>query len=146
MNTLEASQELLNWFIKNDSFSIKTNFSVINKKSELSLADEGAITLALNGLEKMEIARPFSSGAEKIWILQKPLFLFGQTVDISGPSAIHISNIINNFFSLSDDKENMSDSSNITEEDIMKLVEICSFLADNLSKQNEPSKEKSKSK
>ncbi len=135
MNILEASQELLNWFSKNDSFSIKTNFSAITKKSNLSPIEEAAINLALSELEKIEFVSKYHVGEECLWILKRPLNLLSQNVEISGMVALHVSNVINNFFSLSEEKDNLCDSTNISEADIMKLVEICSFLAKNLSEQ-----------
>lgn len=140
MTILEASQELLTWFSKNDSFSIIDDSKTFLKKDNLTLNENAAVSLALNDLEKMGLINRFVLDSKEIWVMKKPLALLSQSVEISGQLSIHIANIINNFFSLTDDKENMCDSSNISQDDIAKLVEICSYLAQNVNFKEETQK------
>jgi hypothetical protein len=144
MNVLDASQQLLVWFKENDTFNLSSNSKAINKKDACSLEEEAAICIALDSLEKLGVITKYKD--QSIWVLGRPLNMFSQNVEINGIVALHVSNVINNFFSLSDDKENMCDSTNLTENDIMKLVEICSFMAQNFNNKKDEKEPPTKKK
>lgn len=125
MNILEASNKLLNWFSKNNSFNVTGDFLKLVLISDTPETDKAALTCALKELERLDLLRSAEIAGELYYILIKPFSQFSQNVTISGKTAETISTIINTYCENVKDSENTCDKKSITERDIGNLITIC---------------------
>lgn len=141
MTTLDAKQLLLIHFIKNDSLSYENIGKLIPSKQKKDEC-EYAIVAALNELTASLILSEMIKNQDKedeskIWILNKSLSLYEQSVTIDGQLATKISGISNNFYQMVGEKSLNSNPLNITKDDILCLLEIINLYASNTPQEKE---------
>ncbi len=142
MNISEASSILMSWFFKHDSISNEQFNEISPKKTPINEAEAG-FSYALSEFEAKGFISKFIGANEKggavfTYILKKPLIFTNQNIQISGHTAIAISNTVNSFYESVNDKENICNPIDITGADIEILLEIISILSEQNS---EPQKE-----
>jgi len=122
MTILEASEKLFDWFSENDYFVMSENFTHVNPISDSIKKDEAVFFLALKDLEINELISSADLEDETCWILKKPFNSFEQTVSISPPIAMALSQIINSAcVNLGDDTDYCSPA-NVQEKDVRNLI------------------------
>jgi hypothetical protein len=128
MTIIQASTLLFEFFKKNDAYSPKKDFLKLVLVSENPEKDEAAVNLALEQYEKSEIVQKIEIKNDKIWVLSKALDTYNQNISISPALATAISDLINRYCSLTDNKSITSDPKSLSEEDIKNLYYICHYL------------------
>jgi len=138
MTVLEASGELFDWFDQNDKFDLEEDISKLLKKP--SKSDKAAVKCALQEFEQMDVVKSTEISGEKIWVLKKSFGAFDQEIKLSPKSCHSISQIINAFREVLGVKEEESDPTSISSEDIDNLLLICYQLINEKTNQTDPSK------
>jgi hypothetical protein len=134
MTITEASYSLIIHFIKNDSVT-NEQFTQLAPKKVPRHESEAAFTHALQEFETRQIVRKLiSSNSEGksifVWILNKHLENFDQTIVLSGNLSIEISKVVNSFYESVGDKQTTSNPLQITPHDIHILLEIIAILSE----------------
>ncbi len=123
MTVLEASENLFQWFSNNDYFELNKNQKSINPISETIEQDRVAIMLALEDLEKAElVASKTLEDGSVCWVLKKPFTSFEQNVNITPPTAMALSQIINDACDHIGDDTDRCDPAMLEEKDIRTLI------------------------
>lgn len=138
MTVLEASGELFDWFNQNDKFDLEEDISKLLKKP--SKSDKAAVKCALEEFEQMEVVKSTEISGEKIWVLKKSFSAFDQEVKLSPTSCHSISQIVNAFREVLGVKEEESNPTSISPEDIDSLLLICNLLINEKADRTDPSK------
>ena len=132
MTILQASIDLFNWFKDHDSFSL-SNKSDLEGLGAKTNEDFAALSIALDRLEKIEIVKgvePKSDKNSKIYILEKNMQNFNQSVTLNGGVAYKVASCINYFCERIKDDSDLCDPVSICEKDILNLT----LIADHFSK------------
>ena len=122
MTILDATHKLFDYFATNHSFCMKKDFKNLIPISEDKEMEEATISIALKDMEKNELIKSTMVDNEECYILSRPMESFEQNVAISYPTAIAISQGLNEFCDVIEDYTDMCDVGNITEKDIRNLV------------------------
>jgi len=122
MTILEASEKLFDWFSENDYFVMSENFTHVNPISDSIKKDEAVFFLALKDLEINELISSADLEDETCWILKKPFNSFEQTVSISPPIAMALSQIINSACENLGDDTDYCSPANVQEKDVRNLI------------------------
>lgn len=138
MTVLEASGELFDWFNQNDKFDLEEDISKLLKKP--SKSDKAAVKCALEEFEQMDVVKSTEISGEKIWVLKKSFSSFDQEVKLSPTSCHSISQIINAFREVLGVKEEESNPTSISSEDIDNLLLICNLFINEKAERTDPSK------
>lgn len=96
MTVLEASNKLIEFFLKNDAFSIENDFNKICLISDTD-ADQAAVLAALDALTEQQLIIKKHFNKCDYWVLLQPLALKMQEVVLPITVAAEIANLINNF-------------------------------------------------
>ena len=137
MTILDASNKLLEWFVKNDTFCLtsipngKDDFNKIVLITERPDVDRAAFLAALDEIEKIGVIKKKSVDYNNYWILVKPLDSYEQTVTISGTTASIVAQIINQFCDVFKDDVDRCDAGRICEKDVKNLTNIINYLVNN---------------
>lgn len=117
--------QILNHFLTNDTF-FHSDAVKIKTEKDLEKMKGGLVLQAMKDLEESKIVSKLTDaeGVERGWILESKLGSHGQEIYISLPVADAISGVINSYIQANGLKENLSNSLNITERDIIALLEI----------------------
>lgn len=134
MTIVEAANKLLEYFSKNESFSLEENYKDIILISDNPEETKIAFILALEDLEKSDLIKGHQIGKRKIYILKKPLNSYDQTVSLGGFTCNMIAQVINDFCDQIKDKKDYCDAKSISEKDIRNLI----FLASMFNKKETP--------
>lgn len=126
MNIISASNKIIQWFSKNDTFNMEDHFKELILISESIEYEKAAVLCALEELKKIDIVRDCQIKTKTYWILFKPIEQLNQNVLLSGNTANIISKIINDFCEATNDTQNICDSKSITDKDINNLLLIVS--------------------
>ena len=141
MTILEASIKLFDWFKTNNSFSIDDAENLIALGIETKEQIAAAI-ISLDRLEKLEIIKGteavIKNKVNKIYVLEKPVQNFSQTVSISGMTASGISRCINLFCEEIKDDTDLCNPLSITEKDISNLVLLVEYYSSKCPKKTSP--------
>lgn len=122
MTIFEASSKLFGWFREHDSFILEEDFQSLILISEEKERDSACVTSALNHLKEVGLIKSENLNGREIWLLNKSLSQFEQTVELSAETCLEISETINNFCDLIEDKTDYCDCTNITEKDVRNLI------------------------
>ena len=132
MNILEAKQLLLGYFLTKDTLSIDGFSSVVQQKN-IKDETEAVLRAALLELDSLKIITKSFSNIEnkqqEIWVLNKPLLSYEQSIQIDGNLAIKISSYVNNFLKTTGDTSIISNPLNISRDDIIILLDIIDLYA-----------------
>jgi hypothetical protein len=99
MTILQASINLFTWFRDHDSFSL-SNQSDLEALSVETKEDFAAFSVALDRLEKIEIVKgvePQTTKGSRVYVLEKNMQNFNQSVTLNGSVARKVSECINSF-------------------------------------------------
>lgn len=127
MTISEIKQDLFNWFVNHDSFSLDTDFDelyvLIAKKDQPF--QKSLIKKAMEGYVAQNIVVPIEAhGKEMLWVLTKPLEQYSQTIELTFPTILNLSKLINEYCDSVKNKESKVDPLNITESAIQDLIVI----------------------
>lgn len=141
MTIIQANQILLEYFMIHDAIKYEEVEKLIPKGENKELA-MAALIAALQDSSNSNILAPIQYRPNDItsltYILKKPLIALDQNVQINGMIAFQISNIINNFAEISEQKEVVCNPLNVTQQDIMVLLDILNMLSDQLNSDDSP--------
>ena len=90
-------------------------------------ADTIAVRIALENLEEMGLLSSKEYADKRYFILSKPVDGFQQSIDVGPFVAKFISNEINEFCVLIDDRTDSCQTASISEKDLKNLVHIVQF-------------------
>ena len=130
MTILQASIQLFDWFKDNNSFSLddSSHLKLMEIASKERLA---AFSIALERLEKMEIIKgtdiAYLDKVSKIYVLEKNMGEFNQSINLSGGVAGRVAACINSFCEKIKDDKDLCDPTNVTEKDVMNLCLISDY-------------------
>ena len=134
MTLTDIKTDLFNFFGSHDSFSIEENFdqlselNIIISKEEKPLM-KALIVKALESFEEQKIVVKIDIlGKKQIWILDKPLAQYSQTLELSAPVLLLITKLINDYCDQVKNQEAKVDPLNIQERDINSLLLIINQL------------------
>ncbi len=139
MTIQESSSILIGYFIKNDSIT-NEHFNSLKPKKVSEIEAEAAFTYSLQEMELKNIVSKFIGANSEgkaifVWVLKQPLILNKQTLEIDGGTAIAVANACNNFFQETENFDSFCNPLQITQDDILLLLELIDILA---SQQIEP--------
>ena len=126
MTILQASINLFTWFRDHDSFSL-SNQSDLEALSVETKEDFAAFSVALDRLEKFEIIKgvePQTNKGSRVYVLEKNMQNFNQSVTLNGSVARKVSECINSFCERIKDTTDLCDPVSICEKDILNLTLI----------------------
>lgn len=125
MTLSNVRTQILSHFINNDIFLISDSAKIKTEK-ELEKLKVSLVSEAMKDLEANKIVKKITDdeGVERGWILESKLGAHGQDVYISLPISDMISHTINSYIEANGMKEELSNSLNITERDIIALIGI----------------------
>jgi len=126
MTILQASINLFTWFRDHDSFSL-SNQSDLEALSVETKEDFAAFSVALDRLEKIEIVKgvePQTTKGSRVYVLEKNMQNFNQSVTLNGSVARKVSECINSFCERIKDNTDLCDPVSICEKDILNLTLI----------------------
>ena len=124
MTVLDATEQLFEWYRKNDSFEEK-EVSKIVLLSDTPDRDRAAFLCALSDMEKAEIvSRTEIEGNRTIWTLKRRLDSFNQTVDIPKTIAVEIATVLNSACRTLGDYHDQCDPYDISTKDLCNLAFI----------------------
>ena len=129
MNVLEASERLFGWFSENDYFTMEEDFPRVNLISDTPDKDKGVYRIALNELEQNELIANVPIEDKECWVLKKPFTAFEQSVTISPPVAMGLSQVINAACDKFNDDTDYCSPANIQEKDVRNLLLLYSHLS-----------------
>jgi hypothetical protein len=122
MTILEASEVLFKWFAENDYFEMEEDFLQVNPITETKEKDKAALSLALEELERNDLVGSKETEGKTCWILKKPFAAYEQSVTITPPTALGLSQIVNSACESIGDDTDLCDPANIAEKDIRSLL------------------------
>lgn len=131
MTILQASINLFSWFKDHDSFSL-SNQSDLKGLSVEAKEDFAAFSVALDRLEKIEMIKsvePQTAKGSKIYVLEKNMQSFNQSVTLNGLVARKVSECINSFCGRIKDTTDLCDPMSICEKDILNLTLIANYFS-----------------
>jgi hypothetical protein len=131
MTIQEGSGLLYNWFYKHDSFCLEKDFLSLIPITDYPERDKAAIAIALDKLKDGGILASTKRIVENetldYYILERTFDSWSQNVDINPTTARYISNEVNAFCEVIDDKTDWCDVTNLGEKDVRNLIHIINF-------------------
>lgn len=121
MTIVDSNITLLQWFSKNDTFSLKTDFKNLFLPIENSDIIQKIAVKSLEDFERKEIVTRLDN---ETWVLNKPLAQYTQSVEIPAPMNLAIAEIINQCCEELEETENICNPLEITARDIANLLII----------------------
>jgi hypothetical protein len=94
VNVFDASERVLDWFLKNDYFNIDEHFKNVCLISDTD-ADKAALILALEELEKEKIILKKEFDKKEFWVLVSPLLNREQKIPSSLMTNLAIAQKVN---------------------------------------------------
>lgn len=135
MNLIEIKNQLVTFFIKNDTFNLSEekhlNKIKVNSTQE-SIKKHIIISACKDLVESGMIKEVFDNQTLVGFILVSPLNSYPQQIDISAVTGEMIANIINQYLDSQNIKEYRADALNINEGDINQIVMLTAELLNNL--------------
>tara|TARA_Y100000310_G_C20505270_1_gene726087 strand:- start:2 stop:427 length:426 start_codon:yes stop_codon:yes gene_type:complete len=138
MTVNDASLLLYEWFSRQDSFSLKSDYRKLILLSEEPEAHKAAVICALKQFEAMEIIKSATvegnvelngAGKEEIWVLVKKYSSMDQTISISPQTAIGIHAVATAYYDTLGLSSEECDVLSIQEGDIASVVSAFNTLA-----------------
>jgi hypothetical protein len=121
MTLSDAQTTLFGYFLNNDVFSMKEDFS----PTFLPIGDENVIKkIVEKALEDYEKNGMLTRLSEGHWVLNKSLGQYSQQVQIDGNVANAIAELLNRFCEKFQDEENICNPLAITERDLINLLKL----------------------
>lgn len=131
MTIIEASDRLVKWYQKNDTFNFKDNYKSLMQShiTETEEADRAAILCALKSLEehgaiKSAEIKSDKSDNEKYYILSRPFETIEQNVVLGYSTVSALCDIAKQASEMLDSDEIILDPMQITEQDILLIINI----------------------
>lgn len=129
MTIIDASSKLFHWFSKNHSVNINDP-SQAEKLGATDAESFAAFQLAILQFEKLELVKHFTDkDGSTIYVMEKEMKNFQQSVSLDGETARIVSEKINSFCEQINDRTDWCDPLNITTRDILNLTFIIEFLS-----------------
>lgn len=127
MTILDATNLIYEWFRKNDSFEMNRDLrkvlTIVEDNEEACVA----FKIALSDLEKNNLICSRAYGEKTYYILSKSYESYTQNVEINSYTSRWVSEHINDFCSLIEDKTDLCNSTNVSDKDIRNLLHIIQF-------------------
>lgn len=125
MTVLDASNFLVEWFLKNDSFCIEEDFNKIVLISENKERETAAVRAGLDKLIQLKLITRYEVHEKEYWILSKPIEQYEQEVEINAALAKDIADVINEFCDEIEDQLDRCDSTDLSPKDIKNILLLC---------------------
>lgn len=125
MTISEGCSKMFAWFSENEKFDLSKDYKSLLIVSDDEDLEKEVIRLALTKMEQIKIITKASLQKRDIWVLDKPLNSFEQSVSISGNVASQISEVINRTCHAIDNYEDVCNPLDVNERDINNLIFIC---------------------
>jgi len=128
MTILETKLKLYDWFEKNHSFEIERDAVKFLSIVEEPEACRAAVLIALKEFVNIGFAKVETWEDKEYYILEKPLDSYEQTVTLNSQTARYVSEMINTFCEVLDDRRDVCDPLGVREKDIQNLCNIITML------------------
>jgi hypothetical protein len=125
MTVLDASNSLVEWFLKNDSFCIEEDFNKIVLISENEERETAAVRAGLDKLIQLKLITRYEVHEKEYWVLSKPIEQYEQEVEINAALAKDIADVINEFCDEIEDQLDRCDSTDLSPKDIKNILLLC---------------------
>lgn len=125
MTVLDASNSLVEWFLKNDSFCIEEDFNKIVLISENKERETAAVRAGLDKLIQLKLITRYEIHEKEYWVLSKPIEQYEQEVEINAALAKDIADVINEFCDEIEDQLDRCDSTDLSPKDIKNILLLC---------------------
>ena len=125
MTVLDASNSLVEWFLKNDSFCIEEDFNKIVLISENKERETAAVRAGLDKLIQLKLITRYEVHEKEYWVLSKPIEQYEQEVEINAALAKDIADVINEFCDEIEDQLDRCDSTDLSPKDIKNILLLC---------------------
>lgn len=125
MTVLDASNSLVEWFLKNDSFCIEEDFNKVVLISENRERETAAIRAGLDKLIQLKLITRYEIHEKEYWVLSKPIEQYEQEVEINAALAKDIADVINEFCDEIEDQLDRCDSTDLSPKDIKNILLLC---------------------
>ena len=136
MTISEGCSKLFAWFAANEKFEMDKDYQSLVLIAEDEECERGTIRVSLKKLEEINIISKIPIEKRDLWVLEKPLSSYEQTVSVDGNMAEQISKIINTTCTAIGDYQDVCTPLDITSKDINNLIFICQKLYDHDSEKN----------
>jgi DNA-binding transcriptional ArsR family regulator len=137
MTRTEAQLFLFDFFLRYDSFSLKTDLASI--PGALTGGKQAAVRAALAAFEEIGLVTRVSGDIEGRWVLVNSLYARDQLLVIRGETAIAIAEAVNAVLTSIADTRSLASPHAITENDLWRLVAACKgFLAREEERASQP--------
>ena len=125
MTVLDASNSLVEWFLKNDSFSIEEDFNKIVLISENKERETAAVRAGLDKLIQLKLISRYEVHEKEYWILSKPIEQYEQELEINAALAKDMADLINEFCDEIQDQLDRCDATDLSQKDIKNVLLLC---------------------
>ena len=125
MTVLDASNSLVEWFLKNDCFCIEEDFNKIVLISENEERETAAVRAGLDKLIQLKLITRYEVHEKEYWVLSKPIEQYEQEVEINAALAKDIADVINEFCDEIEDQLDRCDSTDLSPKDIKNILLLC---------------------
>jgi hypothetical protein len=125
MTVSEACSKLFGWFAENERFDLSKDYKSLLIVSDDEEVEKEIVKIALAKMEEIKILIRITTIKRDVWVLDKPLNSFEQSVSISGNMAAEISEVINRTCHAIDNYDDVCNPLDINEKDINNLIFIC---------------------
>ena len=125
MTVSEACSKLFSWFAENERFDLIKDYKSLLIVSDDEEVEKEIVKIALAKMEEIKVLVKINVVRRDVWVLDKPLNSFEQSVSISGGMAAQISEVINRTCHAIDNYDDVCNPLDVNEKDINNLIFIC---------------------
>jgi len=123
MTLSDVKNDLFVFFGKKDMFSIEENFDDLYILSEDKELDTALIEKALEEYVNQKMVSLVTTAKnKKIWVLEKSLDKYTQTVELTYPTLVTLTKVINNYCDQLKNDQSRVDALNVQEKDVQSLI------------------------
>ena len=138
MNISDCSDKLLAWFRENKAvFTMKKSSEILDPIVEDTEERDAVVRGALDSLEEYKLIKKVTHENRDLWVLEKRIEAYKQTVELNETLCMAISNEINEFCDMINDHSDYCQSTDIKEKDIKNLLIMYSHFKNTLAKKEE---------
>src|SRR6266550_1256062 len=120
----DITNKLFQYFIDNSLFSLEENHSDIFEVSIERELERAALLKSLEKFEEQKLVSQLEIQGQLVFLLNKPLQQYSQTIQISGQTACRVANTVNNALIRSGNSEQSVNSMELNERAIEMLLRL----------------------
>lgn len=122
MTINDAKVNLFKFFNENEVLNLDSDFNQVVTVSMDPEIDKEIVALALKEFETQNLASKLNLPDKNVWVLNKPLKQYSQTIELHYPTLEILTKLINDYCEEVGDHENTVDPLQILEKDIQSVL------------------------